>query len=504
MSKADDLKALKYWDDFAKSIEKATVIDISETEIQRLARIDRLEGNDEEWFAYYYPNYYYAKPMPFHINATKRVMANPEWYEVRAWSRELAKSARTMMEVTKLALTKKKKSVLLISNSEAAAIRLLKPYKINFERNQRIINDYGKQQTYGEWNEGSFIIGAGCSFVAVGAGQTPRGARNEEVRPDVILMDDFDTDVECRNPDIIIQKWEWFEQAVYATRSISNPLLVIFCGNIIADTCCIKLAMKMADHSDVINIRDKHGKSTWPNKNTEELINRALSKISYASQQKEYFNNPITTGKVFKKLHYKKMRPLKEYRFLVAYTDPSYKKKADYKATMLIGKWKDEYHVIRVFCDQTTTAKMLDWNYEILKYVNGVVPVYFYIEWPWIDEMLKLELKEANLRHGVTLNPKADERDKGFKYDRIESTLEPLNREEKDIPPRLFFNEDEKETVHMDNTEGQFLALSPNSRAHDDAPDAVEGGVWILNHRITNTLDSIQVIKTAKRGSKRY
>lgn len=503
-TKAEELKALKYWDDFAKSLEKATTVDLGETELQRIARVDRLERNDEEWFAYYFPNYYYAAPMPFHIKATQRVMNNPEWYEVRAWSRELAKSARTMMEVTKLALTKKKKSTLLISNSESAAIRLLKPYKINFERNRRIINDYGKQQTYGEWNEGSFIISAGCSFVAVGAGQTPRGARNEEVRPDVILMDDFDTDVECRNPDIITQKWEWFEQAVYATRSISNPMLIIFCGNIIADVCCIKLAIKMADYSEVINIRDKDGKSTWPNKNTEELIDRALSKISYASQQKEYFNNPLTIGKVFKKLHYKKMRPLKEYKFLVAYTDPSYKKKGDYKATMLIGKWKDEYHVIRVFCDQTTTAQMLDWNYEILKFVNGVVPVYFYIEWPWIDEMLQLELKAANLRHGVTLNPKADDRVKGFKYDRIESTLEPLNREEKDIPPRLFFNEDEKGTPYMDNTEGQFLALSPNSRAHDDAPDAVEGGVYTINHRITNTLDSIIVINTSKRGSKRY
>ncbi|MGB4774746.1 MAG: hypothetical protein WBP45_06225 [Daejeonella sp.] len=504
MSKAEDLKALKFWDNFAKALERATVVDLGETEIQRLARISRLETNDEEWFAYYFPNYYYAAPALFHLKATRRVMNNPEWYEVRAWSRELAKSARTMMEVTKLALTKKKRSVLLISNSETAAVRLLKPYKINFEKNRRIINDYGKQETYGDWSEHAFIIQAGCSFLAIGAGQTPRGARNEEVRPDVVLMDDFDTDVECRNPDIIKQKWEWFEQAVYATRSISNPMLIIFCGNIIGETCCIKEAIKMADYSEIINIRDKNGFSTWPNKNTEALIDRALSKISYASQQKEYFNNPITSGKVFKNLHYKKMRPLKEYRFLIAYTDPSYKKKGDYKATVLVGKWKDEYHVIKIFCDQVTTGQMLDWNYQILKFVNGQVPTYFYIEWPWIDDMLKLELKEANIRHGVTLNPKADKRDKVFKYDRIESTLEPLNRDEKDIPPRLFFNEDEKGTVHMDNMEGQFLALSPNSRAHDDGPDAVEGAVWIINNRANNNLGSVQAISINKRGSKRY
>lgn len=484
MSKAEDVKAVKFWDDYVKALEKATVVDLNETAIQRLARIDRLEGNEEEWFAYYFPNYYYAAPAPFHIKATRRVMNNPEWYEVRAWSRELAKSARTMMEVTKLALTGKKRSVLLISSSEDNAIRLLKPYKINFEKNQRIINDYGKQETYGDWSEKAFIIKKGCSFVAIGAGQQPRGIRNEEVRPDVVLMDDFDTDEECRNPDTIIKKWEWFEQAVYATRSISNPMLIIFCGNIIGDHCCIKNAIKMADYSEIINIRDKDGKSTWPNKNTEELINRALSKISWASQQKEYFNTPTTQGKVFKKLHYGKMRPLREYKFLVSYTDPSYKKRGDYKANVLIGKWRNEYHVIRVFCDQVTTAQMLDWNYEILRYVNDAVPVYFYIEWPWIDDMLKLEIATANERHGLSVNPKPDDRDKPDKFFRIESNLEPLNRN-----AMLIFNEEEKGKPHMENMEGQFLAISPTSRANDDGPDAVEGGVHVVNRKsvINNT-----------------
>ncbi len=499
MSKAENLKALSGWDQYIKALEKSTTIDLNETELEKLARISRLEGNDEEWFAYHFPNYYYSAPAPFHLASTRRVMNNPEWYEVRAWSRELAKSARTMMEVTKLVLTKKKKSVLLISNSLDAATRLLKPYKINFEKNQRIINDYGIQETYGDWSEKSFTIKAGASFLAVGAGQTPRGARNEEVRPDVVLMDDFDTDEDCRNPEIIDQKWQWFEQAVYATRSISNPMLVIFCGNIIGEVCCIKEAIKMADYAGVVNIRDKAGKSTWPNKNTEALIDRALSKISWASQQKEYYNTPITKGKVFKKLNYGKMRPLKDYRYLVTYTDPSYKKKGDYKATILIGRWKNEYHVLKVFCDQVTTSEMLDWNYEILKFVGGKVPVYFYIEWPWIDDPIKQEIAAANKRHGVSIHPKPDERQKPFKYDRIEASLEPKNRS-----GELIFNEDLKDTPHMVVMEGQFLALSPTSKAHDDGPDAVEGGVWVVDNKSATSINSIQTINRSKGGSKKY
>lgn len=499
MTITEKKQAISFWEKYVRDLERSTVVDFSESQDDKLKRIAFLEANDEEWFKYYFPNYYSSEPADFHLRSTKRVMNNAEWYEVRAWSRELAKSARTMMEVMKLALTKKKRSVLLISANLESAKKLLKPYKLNFENNQRITNDYGQQSSFGDWEEQSFVTKVGCSFVAVGAGQSPRGTRNEEVRPDVVLMDDFDTDVDCRNPDIVEQKWEWFEQAVYATRSISKPMLIIFCGNIIAETCCIKKAIKMADKSEVINIRNKDGKSTWPNKNTEELIDRALSKISWASQQKEYFNTPITQGRVFTKLHYGKMRPFSEYKFLVAYTDPSYKKKGDYKATALIGRYKDEYHVLRMRCGQVSTAEMLDWNYEFQKEIKGEVPIYFYIEWPWIDDPIKQEIMAANKRHGVSIHPKADERKKPDKFYRIESSLEPINRMGK-----LIFNEKEKESEHMKNTEGQFLALSPTSRAHDDAPDAVEGGKWVVDSKTSTDVGKITTKKYSRNETQKH
>jgi len=504
MNKAQKNQAVKDWDKYLKDLIRATVVDSSETQEDKLKRIERLEANDEAWFKYYFPNYYSSEPAPFHKRSTKRVMANPEYYEVRAWSRELAKSARTMMEVTKLVLTKKKRFVIITSASESSAVKLLKPYKINFESNQRIINDYGTQQTFGDWTDSAFNTKIGATFVALGAGQSPRGLRNEEVRPDVILVDDFDTDEICRNPDRVQQNWDWLEQALFATRSISKPLLIIFCGNIIAENCCIKKAFKIAKKlkkgasAQIINIRDKKGKSTWA-KNTKEMIDRVLSLISWASAQKEYFNTPITLGKVFKKIHYGKMQPLNKYKFLVAYTDPSYKKNGDTKATALLGKYKDEYHVLQMFCANTTVAKMLDWNYQIKAYVGDKVPVFYYIEYPWIDDALKIEIKAANLRHKTTLVPKADERKKPDKFYRIEANLEPLNRAGK-----LIFNEDLQGSEDMENTEGQFLALSPKSRANDDAPDAVEGAKWIFDSKTNNDYSKITSTAFSRQDNPKY
>lgn len=496
--KADIRRSLIDWDALVEDTNRQSPVPVGETELQKAARISALEAYPETWFVWHFGKYCTAEPADFHKASTRRVLNNAEWFEVRPWSRELSKTGRTMMEVLYLSMTGRKRNWLYISSTWDSAVALITPIRINLERNARLIHDYGTQKGYKQWKEDRFVTKTGIAFTALGWHSKARGLRAEEIRPDGIVFDDFDTDEECRNPDIVNQKWDWVERAAIGTRSISNPLLVIWNGNIIAEDCCTLRAMKVCDYYQIVNIRDKNGKSTWPQKNSEEAINIALRFLSYKAIQGEYYNNPITEGRVFKKLKYGKMRPLKDYKFLVSYTDPSYKSKGDYKATMLIGRWKDEYHVLRVFCAQTTTAQMLDWNYEILRYVNGIVPVYFYIEWPWIDDLLKMEIKAANERHGLNVHPKPDDRKKPEKKHRIEAGLEPLVREDK-----LIFNEKEKDTEHMKNTEGQFLALSATSRAHDDAPDAVEGGVVKLNTHTHNDPSGITTLNTSSRGSKR-
>lgn len=501
-TQAEDRKAQLFWDDYLKNLLRAAVVDLSETEVEKMARKSRLEapGNEEEWNRYYYPNYYKSEAAPFHKDSTKWVFANMEGYLVRAWSREMAKDVRTMMETMRLGLTGKKKLGLLVSSSADKAVLLLKPYKINFESNPRIINDYGEQVTYGAWTESAFTCKCGMAWVAIGKGQTPRGLRNEDIRPDLVVITDMDTDEDCRNPEMIAKDWAWFEKAVYGTRSVSEPFLVIFLGNIIAEDCTINNAILMADRSEIINIEDEDGNSNWPQKNTLEMIARIKSKISYAAFMGEYMNTPITDGKTFADIYFKKMLPLKQYRFLVAYCDPSYKsgKKNDYKAIALVGQHKEEYHVVKYFCAQTTTAIMLQWYYMIMRFVAFVVNVFYLIEWPWIDDTLKLEIQASNKREKVTLPLGPDEREKPDKYFRIESLLEPLNRN-----GHLWFNIDDKDSPHGIAMRAQFKAFGPKSKAHDDGPDAVEGAVWTINSKTVNNASSIQTLKRP-RNKKRF
>jgi len=465
--------ALRDWEEFRKGLINAATVDDTETIPEKRARIERLEKDNEAWFAYYFPTYYKSAPAPFHIRSTNRIFKNKRWYEVRAWSRELAKTARTMMEVTKLAVTSEIKNVLLISNSYDNAERLLMPIMITFESNPRIINDYGVQQKPGAWTEGEFTTTGGCSFRALGAGQSPRGTRNEAERPDFIIFDDIDTDKDVRNPDIIKKRWEWIEQAVMPTVSISGSYRYIFNGNVIAKDCCITRAMEKADHVDVINIRDKDGKSTW-DRNSEEDIDQMLSNISTASAQKEYFNNPLSEGDVFTEMTWGKVPQLRTFKFLVAYGDPapsnSKNKKGSYKSIWLIGYRDGNFYVIYGYLDHVTNAEFVDWFYGIREHVGDRTQVYNFIENntlqnPFYEQVFIPLFRDKAITDGfIGITP--DNRKKPDKFSRIEGNLEPLNR-----LGNLILNEKERENPHFKRLEEQFLLVNPQLASPADGPD---------------------------------
>ncbi len=483
-----DKEKLLAWDSFVVNQYRATPVDLNENASDKLKRIADLEANDEEWFKYYFPKFYTSEPAPFHKKATKRVFANPEWYEVRSWARDLSKSGRTMMEVLKLTMTGKKKTVVLVSATYDDASRLLKPYKTILEVNDRLINDYGVQKALSGWEEGDFTTKKGVSFRAVGAGQSPRGTRNDAARPDLILIDDIDTDIDCNNPDTIEKKYSWIETALIPTRSISVPLLIIACGNIIAKYCCITEMAKKANVHDIVNIRDKNGVSTWPERNTEELIDLAFRTMTTSAIQKEYFNNPIRVGKLFKKVHWAKCPPLKACEHVLVYSDPATSNKdnknSSRKFTGVIGYRQGNFYLYKVWLDNMTQQTFVQNLYHAHDWVKSK-KVDTFKNWiennslqePFWEQVLKPLIKTvARLLNRIPIFMSLDKRKKDDKYTRIEGTLEPKYKQ-----GCLYFNEDEKDNPHMQRMKEEFLGVAPNSKMMD-GPDGLEGGVWIIEN----------------------
>lgn len=506
--KVGEKQMLSIWEEFRNNLIRETPIP-QETTAEKRARINQLEKDPEEWFKYYFPNYSYAEPANFHKRATRRVLKNKKWYEVRAWSRELAKSTRAMMETLYQVLVEKsKRNILLISHSKDNADDLLMPYMLILEFNQRIIHDYGQQKGFRGWETGNFKTRDGASFRAIGSKQSPRGTKNEHARPDKILIDDIDTDEMCRNPDRVQKVWEWIEQALIPTVSVSGEFQIIFLGNLIGEDCVIKRAGEVADKFETINIRDKNGKSTWPQKNSEEDIDYILGKISYASQQKEYFNNPITLGDVFKEIRWGKVPPLNRFKFLVAYGDPATSNKEkgqnSFKAMPLVGILNGVLYVVTCYLEQVKNTKVIQWYYDMDDYVNSKTQLYHYIENnslqdPFYEQVLLPLFKSASIENGYHIPINPDERKKPDKHARIEGNLEPMYRR-----GEMVFNEKEKTNPHMKRLEDQFKAFKIGTKAPMDGPDAVEGGYHIAKTKMQQM--GKDRMKTGKRpkNKKRY
>lgn len=483
----EDKKALQRWAEHHKALAADVPVEdwMSKRDIEK--KRTELEKEPIAWIRYFFPKYTKYEFAPFHIKAIRRAIEHDEWYEVLSWSRELAKSTVAMFILMYLAVTKRKKFIVLASATETSAIRLLTPYKLNFESNPRLRQFYGNQVTLGAWTDKDFTTRCGAKFVALGAGSAPRGARSEEVRPDVIYLDDYDTDEDCRNPETLKKKWDWFEGALYPTRSISEPTLVLWCGNIIAKDCCVKRAGERARHWDIVNIRDKNGRSTWPQKNTEEQIDNVLSNISAKNAQAEYFNNPVSEGNIFKNLPFGKVPPLGKFKFLIAYGDPAYsdskKKASSAKGLWLIGKYKGVYYIIKGFLARELNAVFISWYFDLMDYVGGKTNVYFYMENnklqdPFFNQVFKPLLQDECKKRKRELYIKGDERKKTDKATRIEVHLEPIDRN-----GAWVFNEEERDNPHMQELINQFKLFEMHLPYNADGPDCIEGGATIIDEK---------------------
>lgn len=510
-------QALAEWDEYLDSIRSSTPINIHETTEEKAKRKKELEkaGNEEAWIKYYFPSYSFADPAPFQIKSTLKVIKAKRIYQRRAWARGLAKSTRRMFEIFyKMFVQKWRINALLISKSEGNAIRLLAPYRANLEVNQRLIHDYGMQQKPGSWTDAEFVTRNKSAFRAVGIGQNPRGAKLEEMRVNVLIFDDADDDEVCRNTDRLNQNWQWIERAAIPTVDIAKDYLIFFDNNIIAEDSLAVRAAGYADDVELVNIRDDDGKSTWPQKNSEEDIDSILSKVSYESGQAEYFNDGTPVGQVFKEMKWGKCPPLKSMPLVVVYADPSpsnkdkpslkSKAKNSCKAVGVLGYMNETLYVYKAFVDITTNSTFVDWLYASRSYVANATQLYTFIENnglqdPFYEQVLLPLISEKGKEINDTLSVSGDNRDKPDKYFRIEGNLEPLNR-----TGRLVLNIDEKDDPHMKRLEGQFKKVSPNSKTMD-GPDMVEGGLYILKMKIGSmSLDAIAIHKRKRSERKSY
>ncbi len=497
MATAAEVKqAVERWKEHCRRIDALTSLTgsiVRETPVEKERRIRRLLSNYAAFCEYYFPHYLTLRDKttgeavmiihnaPFHNAAAQKVRSTPNLKAVFKWPRAHAKSTHFDIFMPLWLMFQPKRLInfmVVVGKSEDAAIRLLGDIQAELSNNRRLIADFGPQKSMGEWTGGEFKTQSGVKFLACGRGQSPRGLRDRESRPDYIVIDDLDDDELCRNESRVKDLTDWVKEALFGSLDVGRGRFIMV-GNLISKTSVLANMCKIPGvHVSEIKAIDKAGNPVWREKWTREEAQAYRDFVGYRAWEKEMMHNPIHDGSIFRHdwIHYKKLPKLEKYETLVCYTDPSFKSTTanDYKACRLWGKIGRELHLIDCYVRQDTVSGMVRWLYDLYERTRDHAAISFFMEANFMQDIILDEFTaEGNIR-GYQLPIMPDRRKKPQKIQRIEAVSPLWER------GFVFYNEALRESPDMQVGIEQTLALERGSRAHDDAPDADEGAIWYL------------------------
>ena len=505
---AEKKQAYDLWRERCRQVQAITDVSVLRTEssVEKQRRIARLQQNYAAFCEYYFPHFLGLRDKtsgevirtihnaPFHNAAAQKVKTCANLKAVFMWPRGHAKSTHMDIFLPLWLMFQPKRLIsfmVVVGKSEDAADRLLGDIQAELEYNQRIIADFGEQNpAAGNWQDGEFKAACGVKFLACGRGQSPRGLRDREARPDYIVIDDLDDDELCRNDKRVHDLTDWVKEALFGSLDVGRGRFIMV-GNLISkNSVLFNIANTKGVHLSKITAVDKNGEPVWKEKWTKEEAMAYRDFVGYRAWEKEMMHNPIVDGTIFRAewIRYKKLPKLTKYEQLVCYTDPSFKSTTsnDYKASRLWGKIGTELHLIDCYVRQDTVSGMVRWLYDLYERTRDSVSVQFFMEANFMQDVILDEFAtEGNIR-GYQLPIMPDKRKKPEKIQRIEAVSPLWER------GFVFYNEALKGTPDMEVGIEQTLALERGSRVHDDAPDADEGAIWLLQRNARQ--ESIQPV----------
>ena len=508
-TKAEILKAQEKWKQHCETVQAATAVNISETTAQRLARIRRLRSDYAAFVDYYFPHWTVnpetGKATPcaqFHIDAANKILKNRNLKAGFMWHRGAAKSTNMDVFVPMWLMIQEHREInvmVLVGKSEDNAKTLLGDIQAELQYNQRYIVDFGEQYNAGSWEEGEFVTRSEVAFFARGRGQSPRGLRYRSHRPDYVVIDDLDDDELVESPARVSKLFDWVRSALFGTLDGGRGRFFMV-GNLIAKNSVLaKWCEIKTVHVTRVNIYDRAGRISWAAKWAHDEVKQLEAVAGYRAFQKEYMNNPIIEGAVFKNewIRWGKRPAWSKFSEIVLYIDPSFRgsTKNDYKAAKLWGKVGTTLYHLRAFVRQCSVAEMVRWCYDLYEWARAQgIAVRWYMEANFMQDTILDEFRREGELRGYQLPITGDKRKKPDKFQRVEA-ISPLWE-------RGFVIYDDSQRDDPDMLAGidQTLAFEKGMRGHDDAPDADEGAIWILQRdtRVQSFTPSFGMRKNAK------
>ncbi len=366
---------------------------------------------------------------------------------------------------------------LTVGKNNDRACLLLADMQIQLESNQRLIKDFGEFKQYGSWADGEFETQNGRYFLGLGIDQPFRGLRKNSHRLDFANLDDLEDRDEALNKDLVLKRVEKITGDIGGAFGKRRRRTVVS-NNYITDSGILAKLMEwykgnpvFKDHK--IDFYDKNGHPTWWQRYSPEEAKELEASTVPVIWQREYMNNPIEIGKLFKEKWIRMEKTHGNWAFdgLLMFWDLSYKKDGDTKAMALIGIRNGKLYVLDVFCRKCENTEAMEYHYLLLKELNekGLTPLCFYDATASQKTVFEPLWRASAKKHKSFHIPQPNHASGLDKHLRIEATLTNLL-----FYGTLVFSNKLEGTTDWEMAKRQILTFQKGTKAHDDFPDALE------------------------------
>ncbi|HPZ07731.1 MAG TPA: phage terminase large subunit [Candidatus Eremiobacteraeota bacterium] len=288
------------------------------------------------------------------------------------------------------------KFIVIVSDTSSQAQGFLRDIVSELEENEAIQEYYGDAifpkidpyKNFVKWTDTDIITKSDIEVMAKGADVKLRGLRKKQYRPDLIIVDDLENDLNVQTLDQRKKLMNWFNKALLNTLDPDGGRVFVI-GTILHHDALIKNLFKNKTYTTRFYraIKDD-GSPLWPARWSISKLSEKKKQIGSVAFNQEFMNNPINPeAKVFKEdwLQYYKVSEISkvmdelyargEKLTIYGAVDPaiSQSSKADYFSFVTIGITKNkDIYVLEAFKDRinftsqirTIISKAEKWNHS--------------------------------------------------------------------------------------------------------------------------------------------
>lgn len=230
----------------------------------------------------------------------------------------------------------KKKYIIILSQTQQLCRQILDNIKAELEKNTQLARDFGPfREQADQWNTNTLLVnGYNCRIASISCGESLRGIRHKQHRPDLIICDDVEDLSSVRNKESRDKTFDWLTGEVIPAGDKNTKTIVI--GNMLhEDSLMMRLRKEIrggrfAEVYRQYPLLDSSGVPLWKEKFTsqESLDELKRKTASESSWQREYLLKiiPDEDRIIFRdwiKYYYKFPEDDKNFRYIATGIDPA-------------------------------------------------------------------------------------------------------------------------------------------------------------------------------------